>query len=78
MIHLFPPPPPAAGRRRGRQLDAARWGVVCKAAAAVAVSEGHITADEACDLCRMDRQELEVWDHVVRDHGLRRMFAGRL
>lgn len=76
MIHLFPPNP--RGPAPQPRLDSTRWSALCKAAAAVAVAEGHITEHEACEFCDMDSYELEVWQHVVRDHGLRRMFAGRL
>lgn len=79
MIHFFPPRKPVAAEDAPpHRLDATRWSVLCKAAAAVAVGEGHISEGEACELCGMEAQELEVWRHVVRDHGLRRMFAGRL
>jgi hypothetical protein len=77
MIHFFPP------RARPRsvaesRLDASRWAVVSKAAAAIAVADGHLTEREACEFCDMEPRELEVWQHVVQDHGLRRMFAGSL
>ena len=78
MIHLFPRAEGRRGHRCGRPVVAEPWPALCKAAAAVAVAEGHLSAEEACDLCGMDPGELEVWSHVVRDHGLRRMFAGRL
>jgi len=78
MIHLFPPRPKGPSGRAGFALDSSRWAALCKAAAAVAVEEGHLSAKEACDLCLMDPHELEVWQHVVQDRGLRRMLAGRL
>ena len=77
MIHLFPPPSQRRGHRCGRRVDATPSRALCKAAAAVAVEEGHLSSKEACGLCDMDPHELEVWQHVVKDHGLRRMFAGR-
>lgn len=78
MIHLFPPPSQRRGHRCGRHPDFAPSPALCKAAAAVAVEEGHLTPREACSLCDMDPHELEVWQHVVKDHGLRRMLARRL
>jgi hypothetical protein len=70
MIHMFPP------RRSPPQiplhLDSARWTALSKAAAALAVEEGELSAGEACDLCDMDAQELEVWQRVMQDRGLRR------
>jgi hypothetical protein len=78
MIHLFPPPEIRRNHRAGRQVEREPSRAMCKAAAAVAVAEGHLSSAEACGLCGMDPEELEVWQHVVRDHGLRRMFAGRI
>ena len=78
MIHLFPPRPKMRAPAPELRLDATRWGALCKAAAAVAVVDGHLSAREACDLCDMKPHELEVWQHVVQNYGLRRMFAARL
>ena len=75
MIQGFPPRPRAPSAPK---LDGAQWTAMCKAAVAVAVADGRLTAGEACDFCCMDEAELEVWQHVVRDHGLRRMFTGPL
>jgi hypothetical protein len=78
MIHIFPPPSPRRNHRVGRHIGLEPSRATCKAAAAVAVAEGHLSSEEACCLFGMDGDELEVWQHVVKDHGLRRMFAGRL
>jgi Protein of unknown function (DUF1153) len=78
VIHLFPPRQRTRDRALTRRLDASRWGVLCKAAAAAAVDEGHLSAAEACDFCAMQAGELEVWRGLVQDQGLRRMLAGRL
>ena len=78
MIHLFPPPTQRRGHRCGRRIDFTPSPALCKAAAAVAVEEGHISPTQACGLCDMDPQELEVWQVVVQDRGLRRMLAGRI
>ena len=77
MIHIFP----RTHSRRplpGGRPDTTRWSAICKAAAAVAVMDGHLSETEACELCNMEPHELEVWQHVVRDHGLRKMLVGRL
>ena len=72
MIHMFPP---RLGSPDG--LDASRRTALSKAAAALAVGEGQLSAGEACRLCDMDEQELEVWQRVVSDRGLRRILAGK-
>ena len=78
MIHLLPSPGSARRPLPSAPPDTKRWGVICKAAAAVAVMDGHLSEHEACDLFDMKPHELEVWQHVVRDHGLRKMLVGRL
>lgn len=78
MIHLFPRPSVRRSHRVGRHVEWEPSRAMCKAAAAVAVAEGHLSSEEACGLCDMDPEELEVWRHVIKDHGLRRMFAGRI
>jgi hypothetical protein len=77
MIHIFPRTLGRRGHRCGPSVAPVASRAVCKASAAVAVAEGHLSANEACQLCDMDQHELEVWTHVIKDHGLRRMFSGQ-
>lgn len=60
------------------QLDPSRWNALCKAAAALAVEEGHLTRKEACDLTGMDPGALQLWQKLVSDEALRRILPGRL
>jgi len=78
MIHAFPPRHDRRRRMAAARLDPARWAAISKAAAAVAVEDGYLSVPEACALCRMDEAELEVWQHVMQDRGLRRIIAGRM
>jgi len=76
MINMFPPRLSAQDARS--RLDASRWAALSKAAAALAVDEGQLSPGEACRLYAMDQNELEVWQRVVSDRGLRRILAGKL
>ena len=77
MIHVFPPLAGAREHRRRRALAPFASRAICKASAAAAVVEGHLSAEEACALLGMERRELDVWTNVVRNPGLRRMFVSR-
>jgi hypothetical protein len=77
VIHIFPPLAGAGEHRRGPALAPPASRAICKASAAVVVVEGHLSAVEAWALLGMERHELDIWTHVVRNPGLRRMFIKR-